>query len=616
MPGRRAAASDTLLLGFALALALLFQTPAWGASENIRLLHSHITVQSDAVLHVTETVTIQCAQDRVLHGITRSFAPPFRRAGIPPVRIRMQGVMMDGEAVPYTLSTDSDGLHVSTGDPQALVPPGIHTFTFEYLADRQIGYFEDYDELFWDVTGSSWPFIIDKAEAVVELPPLANILDLAAYTGSQGARNQDFTSGFDEAGNPWFATSRRLYPGDGLRVRVTWPKGFIRRPGVIVRMVESMGSEYFLHPALACLLALCLYYLLGWRLWGKNPVRRLEPEALAPPDTPLCCGAARYSLARNLDPGTLAAAVLHLAAQGGLMLRATEENTALVPRGPVASLDALSRTLHQSLFSGGNALVLDQDARPRLDSARAVLHKACARFFWKQYLLFALKRFPIGVLLLILIPVLVVLAAPEPAPALLLVAGLALCSAACWWTGKLFFSTWQRVLKQQAGIQKGLLASLPALAVFSMETMLLGYTAIRTSPASVLCLAVTALCGVVLLSLLKSFTLKLYRDRLLGYLHTAAAPPLSSEPAPSRERYTLQDSRTGQWLACAVAVRNLSPEQLGEMDAPCPEPETAPPCPKDQGSWEECLASLEYIFIRILVPDRQPSTSEPRDTTL
>ena len=60
----------------------------------------------------------------------------------------------------------------------SLIAPGPHTYTLTYATDRQIGFFSDYDELYWNVTGNFWKFPIDHAEATIKLPFGAKIMQL------------------------------------------------------------------------------------------------------------------------------------------------------------------------------------------------------------------------------------------------------------------------------------------------------------------------------------------------------------------------------------------------------------------------------------------------------
>ena len=84
--------------------------------------------------------------------------------------------------------------------PQLGVTSGEHTYELVFRTDRQLGYFADHDELYWNVTGNGWDFPIDRATARVELPPgiPATEIKLEGYTGPQGAKGQDYTARMDK----------------------------------------------------------------------------------------------------------------------------------------------------------------------------------------------------------------------------------------------------------------------------------------------------------------------------------------------------------------------------------------------------------------------------------
>ena len=51
---------------------------------------------------------------------------------------------------------------------------------YRYLTTRQIGFFPDFDELYWNATGTGWAFTIDQAEARIALPTAVAFLRRAA----------------------------------------------------------------------------------------------------------------------------------------------------------------------------------------------------------------------------------------------------------------------------------------------------------------------------------------------------------------------------------------------------------------------------------------------------
>ena len=62
-----------------------------------------------------------------------------------------------------------------------------------YRTTRQIGFFDDFDELYWNATGTGWTFPIDFAEARITLPDKVEFKQTALYTGPQGAQGKDAT---------------------------------------------------------------------------------------------------------------------------------------------------------------------------------------------------------------------------------------------------------------------------------------------------------------------------------------------------------------------------------------------------------------------------------------
>ncbi|THB68442.1 MAG: DUF2207 domain-containing protein [Desulfovibrio sp.] len=273
--------SSAYALGAALAallLAAIWTGPARAAGETITFFSSHVSVQRDGSVRVTETITVKCRGRLVRQGIRREFPARYvtRLGQELRLRIRVRQVLRNGEEETFTLVRGSDETVLATGRQGELLEWGEHTYTLVYEADRQVAHHERLDELFWPVTGYGWELIIDQAEAVVELPVLAGIQDAGAYTGSQGAGGRDFHMEYDAGGNPVFVTTRRIYPGDGLSVRLTWPKGFVIRPDFMTRTFYSLRNHFFVY--VAALLLLVSLWRLRVRLRGAEPSQvRLSP---------------------------------------------------------------------------------------------------------------------------------------------------------------------------------------------------------------------------------------------------------------------------------------------------------------------------------------------------
>jgi hypothetical protein len=147
------------------------------ADERITNYDSKIEVARNGALTVTETISVIAEGDRIRHGIYRDFPTTYtdkfgRRVH---VGFDVLRVVRDGHEEPYDLSSIDSGQRIKVGSADSYVPNGPHTYAITYATDRQIGFFRDYDELYWNVTGNFWAFPIDRAEATIDLPAGARI---------------------------------------------------------------------------------------------------------------------------------------------------------------------------------------------------------------------------------------------------------------------------------------------------------------------------------------------------------------------------------------------------------------------------------------------------------
>jgi hypothetical protein len=227
-----------LLLMAAVLLGLLAGvSPAAAQSERILNFQSLIAVQPDSSLTVTEEITVRATGQQIRRGIIRDFPTTYRdRMGnTVTVGFEVEKVLRGGQPEPYHIRQAANGIKIYIGQKDLFLQPGVYTYTIRYRADRELGFFKDFDELYWNVTGNGWIFPIDRAEAVIQLPPGAKILRSAAYTGCQGERGGNVTVKNGDH-DIIFTTTRGLASREGLNVAVAWPKGVVHEPTCEERM--------------------------------------------------------------------------------------------------------------------------------------------------------------------------------------------------------------------------------------------------------------------------------------------------------------------------------------------------------------------------------------------
>ncbi len=435
------------LLACLLALGSGFWAPpTLAAPESILEFHSHLQVHPDASLTVTETIRVQAAGREIKRGIVREFPTTYkdRLGNRVEVASEVLEVLRDGRAEAYHTQAVANGIKLFIGHQDVFLPPGQYTYTIRYRTDRQLGFFQDFDELYWNVTGLGWTLPILRAEAVVELPPGAKVLQYSAYTGGYGSREQAYRLSYDRAGRPVFTTTRALGPREGLTIAVAWPKGLVQEPSA------SRQAGWFLRDNLAALLGVLWlmvilgYYLATWRRVGRDP----EPGTIIPlfePPKGFSPPATRMLMKMGFDDKTFAAAVVDLAVQGHLIIEEEHGDYLLKRRPGAAPLPPAEQRLLGRLFAAGQEVRLQNTNHLILKGAKDALKSTLDRELTRIYFNTNYSYLVPGILLSLLGLGTLVLAAPNRPDALFSAIWLTGWSAGVYLLGYQALRAWQRL---------------------------------------------------------------------------------------------------------------------------------------------------------------------------
>lgn len=364
---------------FLLILAALIDGVSLPAqSERILEFHSDVTLQDDASLRVTETITVFSAGNRIRHGIYRDFPTaykdPYNTKYV--VGFQMLSATHDGVPEPFRVQDQFNGKRIYLGSQNAMAPRGRHVYAITYTTNRQLGFYKDHDELFWNVTGNGWDFPIDRASAIVHLP--ANIppdaVKLSGFTGPQGSRQAQLTTSTEDAAFE-FRAERPLPPHQGLSVLLMWPKGYIAEPSA------SQKWEYFFRDNRDALLLVSgflvtlLYYLIAWSAVGRDPSRGVVMALYEPPAN-LSPAAMRYLMRMGYDNKVFAAAILDMAVRGYLKITESLGTYTLTLTGASESvLSADEKQIAGELFEGRTQVILQQENHTVIHAAIVAIKK-------------------------------------------------------------------------------------------------------------------------------------------------------------------------------------------------------------------------------------------------
>ena len=375
----------------ATAILVLMWSAATGADERILDYQSDVLIRNDGSMQVTETITVRAEGQQIRRGIFRDYPVRFRHRNgdAAEVRYEPRSVLRDGRVEDFHIEERGDSVRTYFGNAERMLDPGVYTYTYRYDAGRMLGFFDNHDELYWNVTGNDWSFPIDRVAATVrfDFAMAAELLSLEAYTGAFGARGTDYTATTTAEGGAKFETTRPLRTGENLSIVVTWPKGLVTAPSGAEKLMWRVADNTNVIAALIGLAILLGYYIPVWKRFGKDPdpgviMTRYEPPPGFSP------ASLRYIEKMMYDNDGMTAAIINLGVKGYLKIEVDDDEHTLVRQSPgrdAPSLSAGESELHDALFFGGDRLTLTDEHYERVRHARDA-HRNSLRFdYQKRY---------------------------------------------------------------------------------------------------------------------------------------------------------------------------------------------------------------------------------------
>ena len=376
---------------FTAVLAAQEAVPA-PSSEQILSYDSDITVNRDSTLLLRETIKVSTVGPQKHVELHRDVPTRYHDRFGNPYTIHLEVISLQCDARPaeFRLRKYPNGLSIYLGGGSELVS-AEHSYELAYTVDRGLGFFPEYDELYWNVTGDWWTLPIAQATATVHLPtgiaPQAILLD--AYTGRPNSAGTNYVASADAQGNATFRTTRVLGPYEGLTLVVRWPKGFVHPP------TEEQEHQYFREDNQALLIGLLglmvilIYYSAAWFLAGADSARG-EVVPRSDPPRGFSPAALRYLWRGVFDQKTMVANLVdsavkkHMAiledASGAYILgrlKSSPPPTGVRPgssEGPAQKITPDEKLVLHKLFAAGDTIALIPAHQAIVGGAIEALH--------------------------------------------------------------------------------------------------------------------------------------------------------------------------------------------------------------------------------------------------
>jgi uncharacterized membrane protein len=357
----RSIAIRLFILIFVISAIVFSGVSAFSTRElRIENFHSETLVMPDGVIDVTETIQAHFIGGP-WHGLYRT---------IPVEYVTPQGLnytlFLDvkrvtdasGRALKYESSHERHYRKLKIYVPNA--DNTTQNISIQYSVSDALRFFDDHDELYWNVTGDEWDIPIQAASARIILPENTTNIRANVFTGAYRSRAQNADA--EIVGNGVEVHTREpLRLHEGLTVAVAFDKGFVQEPTPASRLALFLRSNWPLGIPFATFVV--MLYL--WWTRGRDP--RLRPiTAQYEPPNQLTPGEVGTLVDNSADMRDITASIVDLAVRGYIAIEEHQKDRMLglmhdkdynfivqKDRGEWSKLKPHEQTLLEGLFTAG-----------------------------------------------------------------------------------------------------------------------------------------------------------------------------------------------------------------------------------------------------------------------
>jgi len=267
-----------------LALAALCIAAPAAAQRSLAIRHfdAVIRVEQGGTVDVTETITVDFSG--AWNGLYRTIPVKYRTPQGFTWTLRLEDIRAtDREGTPLRLEQSRERHYLKL----KMWVPGAQdarkTIVLRYRAVNGLRFFEEHDELYWNITGDEWDVPIEAVSARIELPTGVTGVRAIAFDGAYGSTSQNAVVAVaDNVVTVAMPTPLGFH--EGVTAVVGWDKGAVAEPTPLDRTNDFLAMNWPLGIPLLVLLG--MYTL--WSKVGRDPearpvaVRYDPPKGLTP----------------------------------------------------------------------------------------------------------------------------------------------------------------------------------------------------------------------------------------------------------------------------------------------------------------------------------------------
>ncbi|MBZ9569408.1 DUF2207 domain-containing protein [Patescibacteria group bacterium] len=219
----------------------------------------------------------------------------------------------------YKVSYKGNRVSVQWDFPRRVFDNELKSWTVKYKVHGGLGFYEEWDELYWNAIFEDREVDVREAEVIVHLPAqfVKEEINQKMFVGRLGSKTQSNNYEIIDGKTVRF-WEYNIRPHNFLTIVVTWPKGIVTKP-FLYR--NQMINWTILLIALALPIFFFVKMYIGWRKRGKDPkIAKTIIAHYSPPEdfSPAIFG---VLIDQGADMKDITATIINLAVRGYLRIR-------------------------------------------------------------------------------------------------------------------------------------------------------------------------------------------------------------------------------------------------------------------------------------------------------
>ncbi len=171
-------------------------------------------------LRVIERINVNFSDNN--HGILRAIPERYKNHSL---QLHINKISSDTNApTDYDTYTSNGNTVLKIGDPDRTVT-GAQEYTIDYTLRNVISFYNDHDELYWDVNGDQWEQSFQNVSVTLHLPKDLKTKQQLCYAGAFGSTNSDCTVS-KNGSSINISTTKPLEPRRTLTYVAVFSKGY------------------------------------------------------------------------------------------------------------------------------------------------------------------------------------------------------------------------------------------------------------------------------------------------------------------------------------------------------------------------------------------------------